>query len=112
MKQNLLRLLAWATLAAIVLATLSPIGDRPRLPMPVDVERAGAFFLAGLLMALAYPRRVWWLLFILLVAVIGLEWSQMLRPDRHGRIEDGAVKAAGTVLGLACGWLMGRIGRR
>lgn len=109
MMRYALPILAWATLAVIVFATLSPLGERPRLPMAVDLERSGAFLLAGLLLALAYPRRIWWLLALLPLAIIGMEWLQTFRPDRHGRVEDALVKLAGAALGLTLGWLASRI---
>ena len=106
MTLNPLRLLAWGALFALAFATLSPIGLRPRLPLPVDIERGLAFLVVGLLFALAYPRRIWWALAILLVGVFGLELLQMLRSDRHGRLDDALVKAAGAIIGLGTGWLI------
>lgn len=102
------RLLAWLAFAALVFATLSPIGLRPRGPWSVDVERSGAFLVAGLLFALAYPRHIWLAAGLVLMMVFGLEWLQHIRPDRHGQWHDAFVKAGGAVLGLAGGWLLAR----
>jgi apolipoprotein N-acyltransferase len=106
MTQTLVRAAAWITLAAIVVVTLGPIGLRPMTDAPVQVERAVAFFLAGLLFAVAYPRHIWWAVALLVVATFGLEWLQNLRPDRHGREADAAVKFVGAALGIAGGWLL------
>lgn len=112
MTRPILQALAWLTLLAIAAATLSPIGLRPRLPVPVDLERSAAFVLAGLLFALAYPRRIWLALVIVIVGAFGLEWLQELRPDRHGRLGDAMVKSLGALIGLSAGWLLVRIVER
>ena len=109
MKQGYLLTLAWAALAAIAFVTLSPIGIRPRIPMPVDLERALAFCVTGLLFALAYPRHIGWAAAIVLLGVFGLELLQELRPDRHAQFADAVVKAAGASLGLILGWLFGNV---
>jgi len=112
MTNRLLRIMAWAILLAIIVATLSPIDFRPRSSFPVSVERAGAFGLAGLLFALAYPRRIWWAAVVLLVGVAGLEILQQIRIDRHGRVDDALIKAIGAFLGLGAGWLLTRFAGR
>ena len=105
MTQTLLRATAWILLAAIVVVTLGPIGLRPITDAPGQTERAAAFFIAGLLFALAYPRHVWWAVAFLAVMTIGLEWLQNLRPDRHGREADAIAKFVGAALGISAGWL-------
>ena len=105
MTRTVLRSLAWIALIAIAAATLSPIGLRPRLPVSVDLERGVAFLLVGLLFALAYPRRIWLAIAVVIIGAFGLEWLQALRPDRHGRIDDALIKAFGAVIGLTAGWL-------
>ena len=105
MTRTLFKVLAWAALIAIAAATLSPIGLRPRLPVPVDLERSAAFLGLGLLFALAYPRRIWVALAIVLIGAFGLEWLQELRPDRHGRFDDALIKSIGAMIGLGAGWI-------
>lgn len=105
MTRTVLRALAWTAFIAIAVATLSPIGLRPRLPVAVDLERGVAFLLVGLLFALAYPRRIWLAIAIVLLGAFGLEWLQALRPDRHGRLDDALIKAFGTLIGLTVGWV-------
>lgn len=110
MTRTILQALAWLALIGIALATLSPIGLRPRLPLlPVDIERSAAFVVVGLLFALAYPRKIWLALLIVIIGVFGLEWLQELRPDRHGRFADAMVKSLGALIGLSAGWLLVRI---
>lgn len=104
----IVRILAWATLLAILAATLSPITDRPQIGSGPTFERAGAFALLGLLFCLGY-RRFWpvALLVVLLVAG-GLELAQALTPDRHAKLADAFVKAAGGVIGVGIGLLAKR----
>ena len=104
--KSTIRTLAWVTLAAIVAATISPIQDRPDLAGPI-IERAGAFFLLGLLFCVGY-RRHWSLaLIIVLVAGTGLEAAQLMTTDRHAEIADALVKTAGGIAGVGLG-LLGR----
>lgn len=107
--QKLLRLVAWLLVATIVVVTLGPIEDRPRTFLPVDAERALAYFAIGLAFALAYPRHIWWAVAFVVVGAIGLEWLQNLRPYRHGREADALVKVAGAVIGLGVGWLIAQL---
>ncbi|MBD8065224.1 VanZ family protein [Devosia sp. PTR5] len=106
MTERTLRILAWLTILALAFATLSPIGLRPRSPMPVDLERSAAYLVVGFLFALGYPRQIWAAVVIVLVAVFGLEGLQHIRPDRHGEWHDAVVKAAGAMVGLGVGWLV------
>lgn len=106
MTTTLFKILAWSALLAVAAATLSSIEMRPRLAMPVDLERLAAFAIIGLLFALAYPRRIWIAVAIVAVGIFSLEWLQHVRPDRHGRAEDALVKAAGALAGLCAGWVI------
>ncbi|MCW5722504.1 MAG: VanZ family protein [Devosia sp.] len=108
MARKILPFAAWLVLGFIAFATLSPIGWRPQSLLPVDLERAAAFALAGLLFGLAYPRHVLWAGLVLALGIVGLELLQTLRPDRHGRELDVLVKFGGAVLGLGLGWLAAR----
>lgn len=103
---TIMRVGAWVLLAALIVMTLGPIQYRPRTVLPVDIERAGAFFAVGLAFALAYPNHVWWAVLFVITGTIGLEWLQNFRPDRHGREGDAIVKIAGASIGLAIGWLL------
>jgi hypothetical protein len=91
--------LAWAVLAFIVYATLSPIGLRPHLGSGAGAERFGAFAVVGLLFGLAYPKRLWLVLAIVLGTAVLLEMLQYLTPDRHGRVVDALFKLAGGAVG-------------
>ena len=90
--------IAWASLILIVIATLSPIGLRPHMAGP-GLERFAAFALIGVLFGLAYPRRIWLVLALIVGTAIGLEALQLLTPDRHGELRDAMVKLAGGISG-------------
>jgi len=102
---------AWLLLAAIVFSTLSPAGMRPRLGPSVDFERFAAFAVLGLLFSIAYPRRAAAVVVGVVALGAGLELLQMLAADRHARLADLAVKAAGGICGVVCGRLLARLGR-
>ena len=112
MTKTTIRIFAWLAFLFIAFATLSPIGLRPRSVLPVDMERAVAFLVIGLLFALAYPRHLWLAVAVVLIGVVGLEWLQTLQTGRHARETDAVVKLAGAGIGLGCGWLLAQLAAR
>lgn len=96
---------AWLALAFIVFATLSPIDDRPVLAGP-QFEHFAAFALMGFAFMLGYPRRVLLIVAIVLASAFVLEALQLLTPDRHGRVLDALVKAAGGMSGVGLGYVV------
>jgi VanZ family protein len=95
----------WLALALIVCATLSPIDARPVVAGP-QFEHFAAFALTGLAFGLAYPNRMLLAVVIVIGSAFGLEALQLLTPDRHGRVLDALVKAAGGICGISAGQLM------
>ena len=110
MVQKVFSVAGWLVLAFIVYATLSPIDARPVVAGP-QLEHFAAFALMGLAFGLAYPNRIFLVGSIVLGSAIGLEVLQLLTPDRHGRILDALVKAAGGVCGIGIGQLVFRLWR-
>ena len=108
MPHKIITAIAWAILAFIVFATLSPIGLRPHIEN-VSVERFGAFAVVGLLFGLAYPKRLWLVLSLVVGTAFALEALQHLTPDRHGHLSDAFVKFAGGIAGVAVSWLVNRV---
>jgi len=106
------KLVAWLLLAGIAFVTLAPIGFRPNTGYSPSIERFLAFGAVGFLFALAYPRRLWLILALVLGAAIGLEALQLVSASRHGRVFDLAVKLAGGGFGIAAGLLTARLWRR
>lgn len=104
MIQRISTIAGWLALAFIVFATLSPIDDRPVIAGK-QLEHFAAFAVVGLAFGLAYPRRVFLVATIILISAFGLEALQLLTPDRHARLLDAMVKAAGGVCGVGIGQL-------
>jgi len=91
---------AWALLAFIIYATISPIHDRPTLPTSSNLEHFTAFAALGALFMLAYPRQIALVCLIVLGSALLLEMTQLLTPDRHGRLQDAIQKMAGGFVGI------------
>jgi VanZ family protein len=104
MIQRISSVAGWLALAFIVYATLSPINHRPVIAGP-QLERFAAFAFVGIAFALAYPRRLVLITAIILTGAFGLEALQLLTPDRHARLLDALVKAAGGICGISIGQL-------
>ena len=100
MLERLFAAAAWLTLAFIAYTTLSPIGLRPAVTNP-EIERFGAYAVAGFLFVMAYPRRKIFAFAIVIGAAIVLEALQLVTPDRHGQFANLVVKVFGGVTGLA-----------
>jgi hypothetical protein len=105
MVQRVSIITGWLALAFIVYATLAPIEDRPVMAGP-QLEHFAAFGLVGLAFGLAYPNRLLLIVAIVVGSAFGLEALQLLTPDRHGRVLDALMKAAGGVCGIGAGQLM------
>ncbi|WGS18254.1 MULTISPECIES: VanZ family protein [unclassified Bradyrhizobium] len=102
MTQTISRIAGWLALAFIAFVTLSPIYDRPSIANP-QLEHFAAFALLGLALMLGYPRRMLPIALIVIGSAFMLEAMQLLAPDRHGRVLDALVKAAGGLGGIGTG---------
>lgn len=93
-------IVAWLVLAALVIATLGPVGIRPSLGLPLKVERFLGFAIVGALFTWAYPKR--WIAILVLASAlaIGLEALQLVVPTRDASPIDAIVKVAGAVAGV------------
>ena len=96
--------------AGIAYATLCPISLRPHLAS-ANQERFGAYFVLGILIALAAGRR--WMAATAFVVVLacGLEAAQLLVPGRDATVSDALVKALGGVFGSTAGQFIFPLGR-
>ena len=100
-----LRAAAWAVLAVIVFVTVSPINLRPHTLITVNIDRAAAYAVVGLLFALAYPKNWKTTAILLVIGAAGFEFLQIFSTTRHARVEDALVKAVGALVGVAIGHL-------
>ena len=107
MIQKLFVFLAWISLGYIAYVTLSPIGLRPiAIHNHPAYERFAAYAILGILFGLAYPRRIWTVICIVVGAAIALEGLQHLIPGRHGRLADLLEKASGGLFGVLSAWVV------
>ena len=102
--QTVLVVLAWLVLIGLAAATLVPLELRPHSSLSPQVERFLAFALAGLCLALAYPRRPILIIVAIVVTALGLEAAQFLAISRHPGVPDLFAKLAGGGAGLVLGW--------
>jgi hypothetical protein len=104
---------AWASILAIVFATLTHVGFaysiyytlapllmRPEMRTYAHFEHVVAFAILGALFVFAYPRRVIFVFSVVLISAIALEYMQTLTPDRHGTLTDAFEKLVGGALGI------------
>ncbi len=95
---------ALAVFAAIAFATLCPPELRPHLAAATlagaTAERFGAYFLLGLCMAFAFPRRANLVVFGVTGIALALEAGQLLVPGRDAVFADACVKAMGGLWGV------------
>ncbi|WP_019196540.1 VanZ family protein [Afipia birgiae] len=99
MYHKLVATAAWLSLAFIIFATLSPVDLRPQVA-GVGLERFASFAVTGLLFGLAYPRQPGLVVALVLLGACILEMTQLITPDRHGRLPDLFVKMAGGSTGI------------
>ncbi|UGY17352.1 VanZ family protein [Bradyrhizobium septentrionale] len=94
----------WLALAFIAFVTLSPIRFRPSFAN-LQVEHFAAFAVMALAFMLGYPRRTALIVLFVIFSAFTLEAIQLLTLDRHGRLLDAIVKAAGGLAGIGVGRL-------
>jgi VanZ family protein len=113
MLKRLILIAAWASIAILAFATLTHVGFMysiyfklsPFL-MHVSMRTVGhfehiiAFAIFGAIFAFAYPKRVFFVCFVVFISAATLEYLQTLTPDRHGTLVDACEKMAGGALGI------------
>ena len=109
MTQPIQKILAWLVAAAVTLATLSPPGLRPHLPIGQAGEHALAFVLVGLSFGIAYPKHRWPIAAVSVVLIAILELLQLLVPGRHARVSDFVIDALTAVIGFALAAMLERL---
>ncbi|CDM57482.1 MULTISPECIES: VanZ family protein [Rhizobium] len=100
---------AWLLLAAIIFATLSPIGLRPHTVTSVNLDRALAYSLVGFMFAVAYPRHWLAVAILLFLGALAIEYLQYLSPTRHARLHDALVKILGASVGVLVGCVLNKV---
>jgi VanZ family protein len=108
-----LLILAWAALALIAYGTLTraqfvyaiygrikPFLFGASVQTWAHIEHVTAFAIAGILFALAYPRRPWLACMIVAGGAVAFEYLQTFTPDRHGTLIDATEKILAGCLGV------------
>jgi VanZ family protein len=106
--EQLVRLLSWVVLGAIIMLTVVPPAWRPVTGASQMAEHLAAFFLLGGFFALGYRRN---LLAVALLVVAGvglLELCQLFVPGRHARASDFVFNAIGACTAIAAVWLVAK----
>jgi hypothetical protein len=112
MNQNWVRVVAWASIAALFLITDGPIGLRPETGLPPSIERFLALLFVGAVFALAYPRQTV-LVLVFLWFVIGVfELLQIFIGGRHAHLRDVMFKCAGASAGVSVAYVGSWLRRR
>jgi VanZ family protein len=110
--QNIGRVVAWVTLAAIVVLSLVPPADRPITPFPHKIEHAGIFLLNGAAFGFVYCGYEWLLSLGAVIFCAGIEIAQLMIPGRHARLADFFVDAIAVCVGIFAGSSLIRMTRR
>lgn len=103
---------AWASVAAVIYATLSkleliyrlyyllaPFLNYPSMRTYATIEHLAAYGMVGMLFCAVYPRSLLRVCFFLFLFIVGLEVLQTFTPDRHGTLRDAVEKIIGGATG-------------
>lgn len=110
--QHISRVVAWVTLAAILVLSVVPPGARPVTPFPHKIEHAGIFLLNGLAFGVAYCGYELPSSFAAVIFCAAVEVAQLMIPGRHARLSDFFVDAIAMCVGIFGGSTLMRITRR
>ncbi|MDO8399364.1 MAG: hypothetical protein Q7T45_16250 [Bradyrhizobium sp.] len=105
-----LKFAAWLAITAIAIVTVLPIGLRPTTPYSPNTERFFVMAIVGGLFVLAYPARLWAVIFALACGAAVFEPLQFFALGRHPSLRDVVVKSAGAAAGAITGYLLSRVG--
>jgi hypothetical protein len=94
------RATAWLALAAIIVLSLVPPGDRPSTFMPHKIEHASIFLLDGVAFGIAYCGSQWLASVMAVIFCASIEVAQLAVPGRHARLSDFFVDAIAICVGI------------
>jgi VanZ family protein len=113
MHKGLILIAAWASIAILAFVTLTHVGFmysiyfkltpflmHAKMRTVGHFEHIIVFAFFGALFAFAYPKRVFFVCFVVFIGAATLEYLQTLTPDRHGTLIDACEKMAGGALGI------------
>ena len=95
------RFVSWFSIAVLGVASWLPGDEMIRTGADGRFEHAAAYLISGLAIFTAYPRRLSWLITILMTCYAGiLEFGQLFVPGRHAGILDWAASSGGVLCAL------------
>ena len=95
------RVVAWFSIAILGVASWLPGEEMIRTGADGRLEHAAAYLISGLAVFTAYPRRLKWLIAMLMMCYAGvLEFGQLGVPGRHAGILDWAASSGGVLCAL------------
>lgn len=106
--QRLFRVIAWASVAAIVILSLVSPSLRPVTRLPHDLEHLAIFAITGFALGLGYPGRLLQHVALMVIFAGAIELAQFVTPGRHPRLIDFLVDAASACAGAALAALVHR----
>jgi hypothetical protein len=107
--RRLFRVIAWASIAAIVVLSLVSPSLRPVTRLPHNLEHLAIFATTGLALGLGYAGRLAHHMALLSIFAGAIELAQFVTPGRHPRLIDFVVDAASACAGAALAALVVRL---
>jgi VanZ family protein len=93
-----LRFIAWALIIGLAVASWTPGQEMVRTGFNARLEHVAAYWIAGLAVIIAYPRRPAWSIAAVLCAYAGiLELGQLDIPGRHAALLDWLASSSGVL---------------
>jgi len=106
--RRLIRGIAWACVAAIVILSLVSPSLRPVTRLPHNLEHLAIFAITGFALGLGYPGRLLHHVALLVIFAGAIELAQFVTPGRHPRLIDFVVDAASACAGAGLAALIVR----
>jgi VanZ family protein len=93
-----LRFIAWALIIGLAVASWTPGQEMVRTGFNARLEHVAAYWIAGIAVIIAYPRRPAWSIAAVLCAYAGiLELGQLYIPGRHAALLDWLASSSGVL---------------
>jgi len=109
MSDRLLKIIAWAYIAALVAVTLAHLNWQVAFGNPFDIFRAGALCIAGMLARLAYPQSPSFTCLLMIGSVLVLCLSHFLANGNYGSTLDIVVGMISGLWGIMLGSVLSKV---
>ena len=102
--ETLARVIAWLSVAAIIVLSLMPPSNLPTTGAPRGFEHFIIFVVTGAAFGIDYPNSLLRLAAALVIFAGVLELAQLWAPGRHARASDFLLDAIESCVGLGISW--------